>query len=144
MPRVCVRKWIEAAVSFTGSVDGRPREAFGWIAGRWRIADRDEWEDLDRLEPAHITSTGKNKGALMFVAVEANLDVRYVARDGGAGIEFSWEDFDDGSPSSGPGCGRRWTPPAASSGESSSTRATILPSSPSASDFFNGLLGEAG
>ena len=54
-----------------------------------------------------ITFTEKNNGALVFVAIEADLDVRYAARDGGAGAEFSWEGFDDGSPAS----GRGWAAP---------------------------------
>jgi hypothetical protein len=49
------------------------------FAGRWRIAEMDGWEDLDLLEPAHITFVGKDGGELVFGAVEANLDVRYGA-----------------------------------------------------------------
>jgi len=61
------------------------------FAGRWRIVEMDQWEDLDLLEPAHITFAGKNSGELVFVAVEADLDVRYGSRDGSACAEFSWE-----------------------------------------------------
>jgi hypothetical protein len=39
----------------------------------------------------------------VFLAIEANLDVRYGSRDGAACAEFSWEGFDDGSPASGRG-----------------------------------------
>jgi hypothetical protein len=28
------------------------------FAGRWRITEMDQWEDLDLLEPAHITFIG--------------------------------------------------------------------------------------
>jgi hypothetical protein len=37
----------------------------------------DQWEDIDLLEPAHITFLGKDRGELVFAAVEADLDVRY-------------------------------------------------------------------
>jgi len=58
------------------------------FAGRWRVAEMDQWEDLDILEPAHITFTGKDSGELVFVAVEADLDVRYGSRDREACAEF--------------------------------------------------------
>jgi hypothetical protein len=51
------------------------------FAGRWRIVEMDQWEDLDLLEPAHITFTGKDGGKPAFMAVEADLDVRYGSRD---------------------------------------------------------------
>jgi hypothetical protein len=73
------------------------------FAGRWRIAEMDEWEELDFLEPAHITFTGNDGGRLVFAAVEAELDVRYGSRAGDACAEFSWEGSDDGSPASGRG-----------------------------------------
>jgi hypothetical protein len=63
----------------------------------------DQWEDLDLLEPAHITFIGKDSGALVFAAVEADLDVRYGARDGAACAEFSWEGSDDNTNASGRG-----------------------------------------
>ena len=99
----------------------------------------DEWDEIDLLGPAHITFIGKDGGELAFIAIEADLDVRYGSRDGAACAEFSWEGFDDGSPAS----GRGWAalaPPAAWSATSSSTKATIQASSPNASDFFNSLL----
>jgi hypothetical protein len=34
----------------------------------------DQWEDLDLLEPSHITFLGKDSGELVFAAVEADLD----------------------------------------------------------------------
>lgn len=39
----------------------------------------------------------------LFIAIEADLDVRDGARDGAACAEFSWEGFDDGSLASGRG-----------------------------------------
>jgi hypothetical protein len=33
----------------------------------------------------------------VFIAIEADLDVRYGAREGAACAEFSWEGFDDGN-----------------------------------------------
>ena len=73
------------------------------FAGRWGIAEMDQWEDLDLLERAHITFSGADGGELVFAAVEAELDVRYGSRDGAACAEFSWEGSDDGSPVSGRG-----------------------------------------
>jgi hypothetical protein len=109
------------------------------FAGRWRIVEMDQWDDLDLLEPAHITFAGKDGGELVFVAAEANLDVRYGSRDGSACAEFRGK---------GPtitatptvAAGRRSAPPAASSAISSSIKATIQALSPNASDFFNSLL----
>jgi hypothetical protein len=63
----------------------------------------DAWDELDLLEPANITFTGKDGGELVFLAVEPNLDVRYGSRDDAACAEFSWEGLDDGSPTSGRG-----------------------------------------
>ncbi|MBV8119334.1 MAG: hypothetical protein JO081_05265 [Alphaproteobacteria bacterium] len=75
------------------------------FAGLWRIDEMDQSNDrdLDLLGPAHITFTGKDGGELRFLAIEADLDVRYGARDGDACAEFSWQGFDDGSPCSGRG-----------------------------------------
>jgi hypothetical protein len=70
------------------------------FAGRWRIAEMDQWEDIDLLEPAHITFVGKDS---VFGAVEADLDVRYGSRDGSACAEFSWEGSDDNTHASGRG-----------------------------------------
>jgi hypothetical protein len=73
------------------------------FAGRWRITEIDQWEDLDLVEPTHITFTGKDRGEFVFAAVEADLDVRYGSRDGAACAEFSWEGSDDNSHGSGRG-----------------------------------------
>jgi hypothetical protein len=73
------------------------------FAGRWRIVEMDQWEELDLLGPAHITFSSKDGGELAFVAVEADLDVRYGSRDGSACAEFSWEGSDDNTQASGRG-----------------------------------------
>jgi hypothetical protein len=73
------------------------------FAGRWRITEMDEWDEIDLLGAAHITFSGKDRCELVFIAVEADLDVRYGARDGAACAEFSWDGFDDGSAASGRG-----------------------------------------
>ena len=104
------------------------------FAGRWRIVEMDQWEDLDLLEPAHITFTGKDSGELVFVAVEADLDVRYGSRDGMACAEFSGR-----APTTIPlradAGGSPWAPQAASSDISSSTKVMIPGLSPSANDI---------
>jgi len=73
------------------------------FAGCWRITEMDAWDEIDPLGSAHITFTGKDGGELVFIAIEADLDVRYGAREGTACAEFSWEGFDDGTPASGRG-----------------------------------------
>ena len=108
------------------------------FAGHWRITEMDEWDEIDLLGSAHITFSGKDNGELVFIGIEADLDVRYGSRDGAACAEFSWEGFDDGSPPAA-AAGPHSAPPGVSSATSSSTRATIQASSPNASDFFNSL-----
>ena len=73
------------------------------FAGRWRITELDEWVDFDLRGTADITFSGLDGRELGFIAIEADLDVRYGARDGAACAEFSWEGLDDGSPASGRG-----------------------------------------
>jgi hypothetical protein len=73
------------------------------LAGRWRITEMDEWDEIDLLGSAHVTFTGNDGGEPAFLALEADLDVRYGTRDGVACAEFSWEGFDDGIPASGRG-----------------------------------------
>ena len=62
-----------------------------------------EWDEIDLGGSAHITFSGKDHGKLAFLAVDADLDVRYGSRDGAACAKFSWEGFDDGSAASGRG-----------------------------------------
>jgi len=73
------------------------------FAGRWRITEMDQWEELDLLEPAHITFKGSDSGEIVFAAIEAELDVRYGSRDGSACAEFCWEGSDDNAHASGRG-----------------------------------------
>jgi hypothetical protein len=40
------------------------------IARRSRIVDIDQCDDLDLLEPPHLTVSGKDSGEIVFVAVE--------------------------------------------------------------------------
>jgi hypothetical protein len=60
------------------------------FAGRWRITEMDQWEELDLLEAAHITFKGSDSGEIVFAAIEAELDIRYGSRDGSACAEFCW------------------------------------------------------
>ena len=82
---------------------GRAPDFARAVAGRWRITEMDEWDEIDLLGSAHITFSDKDSGKLACIAIEAELDVRYGARDAAACAEFSWEGFDDGSPASGRG-----------------------------------------
>ncbi len=61
--------------------DNMSRRAPGFtsaFAGRWRIIEMDEWDEIDLLGSAHITFSGRDGGELAFIAIEADLDVRYV------------------------------------------------------------------
>ena len=42
----------------------------------------DGWDEIDLAGSAHITFSGEDRGKLAFLAVEADLDVRYGSRDG--------------------------------------------------------------
>ena len=75
-----------------------------------------------------------------FLAVEADLDVRYGSRDDAACAEFSWEGFDDGTAASGRGWAAFGGGPAVWSVTSSSIKVMTRASSPNASDFFSSLL----
>ena len=109
------------------------------FAGRWRITEMDEWDEIDLLGSAHMAFTGKDGGELVFLAIEAALDVRYGSRDGAACAEFSWKGFDDGSPA----CGGGW----AALGTAGRLVGHIFIHKgddagfvPNASDFFHSLL----
>jgi hypothetical protein len=86
-------------------------------------------------------AAGKDSGELVFVAVEADLDVRYGSPDGSASVRNSRGKGPTITATPAVAAGRRSAPPAASSAISSSIKATIQALSPSASDFFNSLLG---
>jgi hypothetical protein len=76
------------------------------LAGRWRIVAMELWdaEAIDLVGPGFM-ELGRNRlGRLGFIAVEGQLDWREIARDGCPGVEFTWEDADDGDPV----CGRGW------------------------------------
>lgn len=76
------------------------------FAGRWRIVEMDVWDNevIDEFEEAHITFVGSSGGEIALIALRADLDVRYGARDGSACAEFSWQGFDDNESA----CGRGW------------------------------------
>src|SRR4051794_27244708 len=61
------------------------------FAGRWRIAEMDNWDSdfLDLVEEAHLTFEGKSDGKIAFGALKGFLDVRYGARDGSATAELT-------------------------------------------------------
>src|SRR6185295_2186474 len=84
------------------------------LAGRWRITEMDQWDEIDLLGSAHITFTGNDRGELVFLALEADLDVRYGTRDGAACAEFSWEALTMAAPPA-VAAGQPWAPPAVSS-----------------------------
>ena len=96
-----------------------------------------EWDEIDLGGSAHITFSGKDHGKLAFLAVDADLDVRYGSRDGVACAEFSWEGFDDGSAAS----DRGWALGGAGRlvGHIFIHKGDDQASSPNASDFFDSL-----
>jgi len=108
------------------------------FTGRWLITEMYEWDEIDLGGSAHITVSGKDHGKLAFLAVDADLDVRYGSRDGAACAEFSWEGFDDGTAAS----GRGWALGGAGRlvGHIFIHKGDDQASSPNASDFFNSLL----
>ena len=75
------------------------------LIGVWRIVDTELWDldDLDLLEPAHVTLEGDGLGALRLLAMEADLDYRIVERDGRTAVEFSFDGSDEGDRISGRG-----------------------------------------
>ena len=109
------------------------------FTGRWRITEMDEWDEIDLAGSAHITLSGKDRGEIAFLAVEADLDVRYGWRDGAACAEFSWKASMTVPPPAA-AAGPLWGAPAVWSVTSSSIKVMTQASSPNASDFFNSLL----
>ena len=75
------------------------------ITGVWRIVDTESWDvdDLDLLEPAHLTLDKDGLGTLGLLAIEAALDYRIVERDGRPAVEFTFEGSDEGDRISGRG-----------------------------------------
>jgi hypothetical protein len=47
-----------------------------------------EWDEIDLAGSAHITFSGKYRGEITFLVVEADLDVHFGWRDGAACAEF--------------------------------------------------------
>lgn len=111
------------------------------FAGRWRIVEMDNWDNefLDLVEEAHLNFKGATDGEIAFGALKGFLDVRYSRGTARPAQNSRGKDrtrptppaVADGPPSA---------PPAASSGISTFTMATIRASSASAADFFNSLL----
>ena len=75
------------------------------LTGVWRIVDTALWDldDLDLLEPAHLTLEPDGLGALRLLAIGADVDYRIVERDGRPSVEFSFEGSDEGDQISGRG-----------------------------------------
>lgn len=75
------------------------------LLGAWRIVETELWDldDLDLIEPAHLTLAPKGRGRLGLLAIEATLDYRVVQRESLPAIEFSFEGFDEGDRLSGRG-----------------------------------------
>ena len=75
------------------------------LLGAWRIVETELWDvdDLDLIEPAHLTLKPRGHGRLGLLAIEAELDYRVVQREGLPAVEFSFEGFDDGGRISGRG-----------------------------------------
>jgi hypothetical protein len=71
----------------------------------WRIVETELWDldDLDVMEPAHLTLKPNGHGSLALLAIEAILDYRVVQREGLPSIEFSFEGSDEGDQISGRG-----------------------------------------
>ena len=96
-----------------------------------------ERDEIDLGGSAHITFSGKDHGKVAFLAVEADLDVRYGSRDGAACAEFSKASMTVAPPAA--AAGPLWGAPAVWSVISSSIKVMTQASSPNASDFFNSL-----
>lgn len=75
------------------------------LLGAWRIVETELWDvdDLDLMEPAHMTLKPRGHGRLGLLAIEAELDYRVVQREGLPAVEFSFEGFDEGDRISGRG-----------------------------------------
>lgn len=73
--------------------------------GRWRIVEMELWdrEALDLLGPAQLALERGGSGRMNFIAVELSLDHEPAERDGHAGVEFTFDGFDEGDRVSGRG-----------------------------------------
>ena len=75
------------------------------LLGMWRIVETELWDldDLDLIEPAHLTLEPKGHGTLGLLAIEALLDYRVAQREDLPAVEFSFEGSDEGDRISGRG-----------------------------------------
>ncbi|MDP9440650.1 MAG: hypothetical protein M3P34_00385 [Actinomycetota bacterium] len=75
------------------------------VSGRWRIIEMELWDQdaIDLTGPAFIEFGPDNAGSFRFIAVEGSMDVRPSHRDGLAGVEFSWDGYDEGERTTGRG-----------------------------------------
>jgi hypothetical protein len=75
------------------------------LLGTWRIVETESWDvdDLDLVEPAHLTLRPNGHGRLGLIAIEADLYYRVVEREGRPAIEFAFEGLDEGDRMSGRG-----------------------------------------
>lgn len=75
------------------------------LTGWWRIVEMSAWDRdaIDLVEPGFIEFAGDGTGQFGFIAVRGQLDYRPVERDGRAGVEFTWDGFDEGDNVSGRG-----------------------------------------
>jgi hypothetical protein len=76
------------------------------LTGRWRIVAMSGWyrDAIDLVEPGFIEFAGDGTGQFGFIAVRGWLDnCRPVEREGRVGVEFTWEDVDEGDQVSGRG-----------------------------------------
>jgi len=78
------------------------------VAGKWRIVEMDLWdrEAIDLVGPAFVEFTVDGRGSFRFIAVEGYLDCRQAEHGEGAGVEFTWEGYDEGDRVSGRGWAR--------------------------------------
>lgn len=74
--------------------------------GRWRIVEMEMWdqETVELLGPGFIEFADDDRGRFAFIAVSGLMDCRWVERDGGPFVEFSWDGDDEGDQV----CGRGW------------------------------------
>jgi hypothetical protein len=76
------------------------------LIGRWRILEMDLWDRdaLDLVAPAYLEFEAGSGGCFGFIAVDGDLDCRYVDVDVHPRVEFTWEGDDEGDA----GWGRGW------------------------------------
>ena len=67
------------------------------IAGRWRIASMEMWDNdfIDAEVPGYINFAQDGLGDFQFGYVRCDIDWRETDRDGGPAVEFSFEGNDE-------------------------------------------------